>query len=179
MSQAQLFGTRALSTWQWERTLGNVQLSLRGNSMTKTNLQLVNFINFARLFGKVAKDGKPITDPPKTKWTYALERMEKRLKPQIEAYQEAQGDLQIEHAATDEKGAILTEPDGRFRYTKDGLRARNKAQKELMEKTVEFEPYYATELPENLSEIEKETCAGFVLKEEEAAAPAEEVPIGE
>lgn len=145
--------------------------------MTKTNLQLINFINFSRLYGKVDKDGKAIPNPPKTKWTYALERMEKRLTPQIEAYQEAAADLQIEHAATDEKGAIMTEPDGRFRYTKEGLLARNKAQKKLMNQTVEFEPYYATDLPENLSQIEKETCAGFVLKEEDAAPPTEAVEL--
>lgn len=135
--------------------------------MTKTNLQLVNFINFARLFMGQNKE--------QTKFRYSLERMDKRLKPQISDYNDALTDLQIEHAATDgDKGPVLTDEKGNFRYTKDGLRARNKAQKDLLEKTVaDFEPYFATELPENLSQIEKEVCAGFVVKEEDAAPPAE------
>lgn len=140
---------------------------------TQTNLQLINFLNFARTYGKIDKEGKPILNPSKTKWTYALERMDKRLKKLLESYQEALGDLQIEHAATEGPGGpILTDADGKFRYTKEGLRARNKAQKELLERPVEFEPYYATEVPENLSEGEKEVCAGFVLPEN-AAGPSD------
>lgn len=136
--------------------------------MTKTNLQLVNFINFARIFLQQHKEN--------TKFRYALERMDKRLTPQIESYAEAVADLQIEHAAIDEKGALLTDDKSNFRYTKDGLRARNKGQRDLLDKPLDdFEPYFATEVPDNLSQIEKETCAGFVLKEEDAAPRAEKV----
>lgn len=133
--------------------------------MAKTNLQLINFLNFARFYLNEHKE--------KTKFGYALERIDKRLKKPLENYQDAMNDLQIEHAATEGGGGpILTDADGKFRYTKEGLRARNKAQKELLEKLVEFEPHYATEVPENLSEVEKEVCAGFVLPEE-AAGPSD------
>lgn len=125
--------------------------------MTKTNLELVNFINFARGYLQQHKE--------QTKFRYALERMEKRLGPQCEAYTEALADLQIEHAATDENQAILTDEKGNFRYTKDGLRARHKAQKELVEKPVEIEPYLATEVPEDLGETEKIVASGFVMPE--------------
>lgn len=134
--------------------------------MTKTNLQLVNFINFARLYAG--------QHPEQTKFRYALERTEKRLEKAIQTYSDALSDLQIEHAATDEKGALLTDDKGGFRYTKDGLRGRNKGQRDLLQTNIaEFEPYYATELPENLSQIEKEVCAGFVIAEEDAAPKAE------
>jgi hypothetical protein len=125
--------------------------------MTKTNRQLINFINFARLFMQQHKE--------QTKFRYALERMDKRLGKQIESYTEAVADLQIEHAATDEKQAILTDEQGNFRYTKDGIRARNKAQRELLEQPVEIEPYMATEVPDDLSDAEKQACAGFVIPE--------------
>lgn len=129
--------------------------------MTKTNLQLVNFINFARMFIKQHEE--------KTKFRYALERIDKRLEPHTGAYMASLYDLDLEHAATDEKSVLITGEKEQFRYTKDGLRARSKARQELLAKTFEFEPYFATELPDNLSEVEKQVCAGFVLKEEEAA----------
>lgn len=139
--------------------------------MTKTNLQLINFINYARTYGKVDNDGKPIANPQKTKWTYALERMEKRLTDLVEAYSTKLADIQIDHAATEKEGGpILTDAQGNFRYTKEGWRARRTAQKELLSVEIEFEPYYATEVPKDLSQLEKEVCAGFVLREEEAVA---------
>src|SRR6476660_6167906 len=100
--------------------------------MTKTYQQLVAFINYARTYLQQHKEQK-------SKYTYALERMDKRLAKPTEDYTEALGDLQIEHAATDEKGTLLTDEKGQFRYSKDGLRARNKAQRALLEKTFEFE----------------------------------------
>jgi hypothetical protein len=132
--------------------------------MTKTNLQLINFVNFARGFLQQHKE--------QTKFRYALERMEKRLAKPIEGYQEAVADLQIEHAATDETQAILTDVQGNVRYTKDGIRARNKAQRDLLENPVEIEPYMATEVPDDLRDAEKQACAGFVLPE----LPAPEEP---
>lgn len=145
--------------------------------MTKTNLQLINFINYARSYGKVDNDGKPIANPPKTKWTYALERMDKRLTDQLETYHTALADLQIEHAATEKEGGpILVDERGNFRYTKDGLRARREAQKKLLAVEITFEPYYATEVPKDLSQAEKEVAAGFVLREEEAIPPPDEEP---
>ncbi len=133
--------------------------------MPKTNQQLVAFINYARGYLQSNQD--------QTKFRYALERMDKRLKPQIEEYSDALNDLQIEHAATDGHGALLADEQGNFRYTKDGLRGRNKAQRELLEKAVEFEPYFATELPSELTDREKVVCAGFVIPQEEQAEAAE------
>lgn len=130
------------------------------NFMKKTNLQLINFINFARLY--MAKHSEA------TKFRHALERMEKRAVKLHEPVAAKQADLNIEHAATEgEGGPVLTDSEGRFRYTKDGIRARNKAQKALLETAVEIEPYFATELPkEALTPAEKEACSGFVIPEE-------------
>lgn len=135
--------------------------------MTKTNLQLINFINFARTYLQKFQE--------KTKFRYSLEKMDKRLTGPIETYSTKLADLQIEHAATEKEGGpILTDEQGNFRYTIAGLRARRQAQKELLEGEINFEPYYATEVPKDLSQAEKEVCAGFVLREEEV--PADEEP---
>lgn len=134
--------------------------------MKKTNLQIINFINFARTYGKFDKEGKPVANPSKSKFTYALERMEKKASKAHEAFAEKMSDLNIEHAATDKDGTLLTDGNGTFRFTKDGLRARNTAHKALLVAEVEIEPYYATEPPkEALTEVEKEVCAGFVIEE--------------
>lgn len=129
--------------------------------MKKTNLQIINFLNFAR--------GYLRTNEEKTKFRYALERMEKKASKLFDDYSEAMTKVQIDHAATDADKVILTDAAGNLRFTKEGLFARNKAQKELLAQEVEVEPYFATELPkEPLSEAEQEVCAGFVLPEQEA-----------
>lgn len=127
--------------------------------MKKTNLQIINFINFARCYMK--------ENPEPTKFRYALERMEKRAVKAHEPAAEKLADLNIEYAATDgEGGPVLTEPDGRFRYTKEGIRKRNAAQKELLAAEVEIEPYIATEPPQvELTDAEKEVFAGFVIEQ--------------
>lgn len=135
--------------------------------MKKTNLQIINFINFARFYLKEH------TEP--TKFRYALERMEKRAAKVHELFIEKLADINIEHAATDKDGALLTDQNDGFRFTKEGIRARNKARKELLEAAVELEPYIATEMPKaELIEAEKEVCAGFVIEESKVEAVARE-----
>ncbi len=102
-------------------------------STTKvTNQRLVTFVNYARGFLHRNKE--------QSKWRYALERMDKRLKGKIEEYTEALNDIQIEHAATEnEGGPVLTDAQGNFRYTKDGLRGKTKAQKVAEKKAYDAE----------------------------------------
>lgn len=133
--------------------------------MTKTNMEIINFINFARDYMK--EHEKP------TKFRYALERMEKRALKVHETYAEGIAEANIENAATDKDGAILTDEKGNFRYTKDGIRKRNQEHRALLEKAVEIEPYMATEVPDDLSAQAKQVCGGFVIPAE-PAAPEEE-----
>ncbi len=134
-------------------------------NMKKTYQQLINFLNFARPYVR--------QNAEQTKFRYALERMDKRLKKILDDYADALNDLQISNAAEDDRGVLLTDDKGNFRYTKQGLLDRNKAQRDLLQKEIEVDPYYATELPPELSDAEKEICAGFVMPEtvqEEQAA---------
>lgn len=135
--------------------------------MEKTNLQIINFLNFARGYLRKQED--------KTKFRYAVERVEKRASKAFDDYSEAMADVQIEHAATESDGGpLLTDAQGGLRFTKEGIRARNKAQKELLSREVEIEPYHATEMSkEPLTDAEKEVCAGFVIQEETVKQPVE------
>ena len=128
--------------------------------MTKTNLQIINFLGFAQSYLRKHEE--------KTKFRHAVERMQKRAGKVFEDYQEAMTALQIEHAATESDGGpLLTDAQGNLRFTKEGALNRNKAQKELLAKEIEIESYIATELPkESLTDAETEACSGFVIPEE-------------
>jgi len=60
---------------------------------------------------------------------------------------------------------ILKDQHGQIAFTKDGLRARNKARKALFDSEVTIEPYYAKDVPE-LTDAEREAFIGFVLRED-------------
>jgi len=100
-----------------------------------------------------------------TKLGYAI----KRVSAQFERLQmrrtEDRNDIDVDNCATDEKGIILTEPDGRFRFTKEGLKARNLALRRLDDEGFEVEPYFATEIPEDLNEFCVEAFTKFVIRE--------------
>lgn len=99
------------------------------------------------------------------KFTYALRKLLKRAKPLIEAYQEQVEDLNIEHAAVNDKGIIQREPNGACAYTKEALHTRNKAIRALVRTDVTLEPHLV-DPPAELTEAERSAFAGFVLAPE-------------
>ena len=108
---------------------------------------------------------KWLTDhPQESKFRYALRKVVKQAEKTWSAYQEAVEELDIEHAATGDKDVILKDQHGQIAFTKDGLRARNKARKALFDSEVTIEPYYAKDVPE-LTDAERDAFTGFVLKE--------------
>lgn len=100
-----------------------------------------------------------------SKLKYAIERVMKRTKKVIEQYREDLEDAQIEHCYADEKGVIVRDGRGEYQFTKEGLTALNQKRRELVRSEVSVEPYFATELPENLDPTTKEIFTGFVIKE--------------
>ena len=66
----------------------------------------------------------------------------------------------------------MIEADGRFRFTPDKLKARNKQWRELDEaENYEIDPHFTTDVPE-LNEDMREALSGFVIKPEEAKLEA-------
>lgn len=117
----------------------------------------------------------------KTKLSYALARMEKQLRPKIDHYLGDLEDRRVEFCEVDKDGAIRRDANNNFVFTKAGLNNLNKANRELLAKEIEIDPYYATSLPEDLSEAWRVEFEGFVIREEKAdhaaAAAAAAVPI--
>jgi hypothetical protein len=140
--------------------------------MMQTYKEILAFANASRGYLERVKGQK-------TKLAYAIERVTKGYAAQAEkleaAYREKLADLDIEHCSTDERGNILTDGAGRYVYTKDAQRARLKRQREELERllgaVVEVEPYFATALPDDLSDAEREALTGFVIKPGEEFTP--------
>lgn len=124
-------------------------------------------VNYEKLIEFLQVSARWISDKnnAKTKLGYAIERVRKNCKRHIDAYNEAVQDLQVDNAATDDKGVLLTEENGAYKYTREGMKNLNKAIRELRKKDVEVEVYHASELPEELSDEMKEVFDGFVIKE--------------
>lgn len=105
----------------------------------------------------------------KTKLSYAIEKVDKKLQNYFDEYNEAVNDVRIDNAATDDNGVLLTDEKGNFRFTKEGLKAKNKADKRLSEewgeKKFNVDAYFTTEIPEDLSEEMQSAFAGFVIEE--------------
>jgi hypothetical protein len=104
-----------------------------------------------------------------TKLKYAVNRMIKRTDAIREKYMEDLEETRIDNCSVDDKGNILREENNAqlYKYTKEGLKTLNKRHREILATEVEIEPYFATQLPEELDAVVREIFTGFVIKEEE------------
>jgi hypothetical protein len=107
-----------------------------------------------------------------TKLGYAIAKLHTRMKKILDRYNNAREDIQIDTCSPDEKGIILRDERGNYRYTKEGMKERNKQLQALYETPCEIEPYIATALPDDLTEIERDQFAGFVIRVEMEATRA-------
>jgi len=101
-----------------------------------------------------------------SKFKYALTKVMRKLNRVQERWQELIEESNIEHCATDSAGVILRDEKGQYKYTKEELLKRNKRVNSLYDQPVEIAPHFATEVPEDLTELEREIFNGFVLKDE-------------
>ncbi len=106
------------------------------------------------------------TKQPKTKFGYALHKLESQATKLWQRYQGQAEDLRIDHCMTGEAGVILKDGKGGYEFTKEGMKAFKKANDALFQSTeVEFEPYFATVIPDGLTPAQQEAFVGFALKE--------------
>jgi len=105
-------------------------------------------------------------DNENTKLGYAISRMNARIQKAQQRYNNQREDIQIDCCQTDEKGIILKDEQGQYKFTKPELKRRNKEWQDLFEKEIEIEPYFATALPDDLTYVEREAFAGFVISPE-------------
>lgn len=105
------------------------------------------------------------------KFRYALLRTTKFVNRVIVAFNDRRDAVNIKYclADADGKGAILHDERGNYRFTKEAALKRNDEMSQLLNEVTDVTVYYATELPEGLSQIDKDNLTGFVIKETEPA----------
>lgn len=134
---------------------------------SKTFDQIVEFSNEAYQFiQKAESEGRG-----NTKLIYAIKRVSGDpitrqkgiLHKCIKASQTKSRDLQIDYASVDPvSGNLLKDERGQYLYTKENKKALENALEALTNEYMEFTPYIATEITEELTEYQKELFKGFV-----------------
>lgn len=126
--------------------------------MKVTNKQLLLFRANADVYNKSLK-GK------KNKLSWAIKKMVDRTQKDAEKYQEAVEDIRVELAGKDDKGFLIEDDEGNFKFKPEDLKKLKDKVKKLQEEEVEIEPYLASEVPEDLHFSFYEVFSPFVLKE--------------
>jgi hypothetical protein len=75
-----------------------------------------------------------------TKISQKLGKVAKKLEKYINEYNEQVEEIRIDNASTDDKGVILKEEKGGYKFSKEGLKKVMKQVKELTEKEFKYEP---------------------------------------
>lgn len=121
--------------------------------MRSTYRKILLFLFFAESY-------KPQTI---TKLCYAIKKILPKLKLIQEEYRELRNDIEIETAVVDEKGMLILDNEGRFRYTPEGMKKRNKSWIELMDKEVDNLPTHICPEDFELSDEQKEAFSSFII----------------
>ena len=93
-------------------------------------LMLVNAINI------LSGNKEEVTE--NNKGIKKLQKIGTKMKEHLDAYNEKVEDIRLDNAHTDEKGCLILDEKGGYKYSKDGLKKMNKDIKALLEKEFEF-----------------------------------------
>lgn len=129
--------------------------------MSKVTFEQINeFLTASNQVLQAQKEEK------ESKLTYALKKVQKRIRKHIDDYMEVMRDIEVEHASTDADGNLKYDGD-KLVYTplqeKNMRKKKREVYAEWLKKEFEFEPYIATEIKEELSIEQKEALTGFVI----------------
>lgn len=97
------------------------------------------------------------------KLKYCLKKLSDKIKSINLLRQEEIEDIKIDLCSIDEKGNIIREENGNFKYTKDNLKFLNKQIKEISSRDYEFEPYYFKDTS-ILTDEQKELFKGIIIE---------------
>lgn len=123
-------------------------------------------------FSNVAQAYLKRTNGQETKLKYAISRTLARIQKQQETVNEWVADNEIDYCLTEKRGendVIVRDSYGNLQYTKEAIKERNKKTREYLNgDKIEIEPYIASGLPSDLTELEIEAFSGFVIPAEVA-----------
>lgn len=119
------------------------------------------------LFDMVASNIISKSDGKMSKFLYALSKMQKRLKSEVESYNDSLEEIKINLAGKDKDGYLITENNS-YKFTPENRIKLNKETKELSKEEIEVEPYIVSD--EDCPKLDfytKEALTPFVFLEEE------------
>lgn len=104
-----------------------------------------------------------------TKIQKKLFKLYEKVKPFHESYNAQRDELRLDNAATDDKGILLTDEKGEYKFNKEGVKKLTKDIEALNEKEFDFKPIEVinTNGLEGFTFLENWTTGITFIKEEE------------
>lgn len=108
-------------------------------------------------------------NPDRTRLHYALEKMLKKTLSLFEDYADKENEIRIDCALIDEKTKVFIMSDDKKQLLIDPSKSKDlqKRTRALGREIVEFETYYATEVPKELEAMWYQQFTGIVIKDED------------
>lgn len=101
--------------------------------ITKTYAELLGLVTTMNALGS----NKEFAEA-NTKGMKKLEKVGTKLKNVLETYNERLEDIRLDNAHTDDKGCLITDEKGGYKYSKEGTKKLNKDIKALLQESFEF-----------------------------------------
>ena len=119
--------------------------------------------------GQVITQINAVIGKQETKVQKKLFKFGEKLKPFQETYVSKLDEVRLDNAATDEKGVLIVDEKGEYKFTKDGLKKLKEDVKKLNESEFDFTPIEVLN-PKGLEEFHflKDWVNGVTFDEEEA-----------
>lgn len=116
----------------------------------------------------LAKNLQTSIGSQETKVQKKIVKIFEKIKPLLEKYQNAVEELRLDNASTDEKGILLLDDKGGYKYSKEGIKTLTKQIQELQEKEIVFEKLNVVN-PQGLEELFflKDWTVGITFVEQE------------
>lgn len=94
-------------------------------------------MNYKELLETIEKINAVIGNA-ETKSQKKLVKIYEKMKPYYEQYMEERNDFRLDAAAVDDKGSVLLDEKGDYKFTKESLKSLQVSLKKLLEKEFEF-----------------------------------------
>lgn len=85
-----------------------------------------------------------------SKIAYAIKRVRDQITRLSEQLQTRLLDVEIDLCVVDDKDVIQRDAAGNLQFTRDGLKERNRRQREIMDQEIEIEPFVVLNTPADL-----------------------------
>lgn len=109
-----------------------------------------------------------VVNGEETKVQKKLVKIFEKVKPIIEEYQDKINELRLDNASVDDKGILLTDEKGGYKFSKEGVKTLNKQLQDLDNQEFKFEKINVVN-PQGLDKFTflKDWLSGVTFEEEE------------